>query len=192
MLEKLVIRRAVYLPRSRNTSLLPQNFFDHVLKWCKEVVGKELDVRFKCHHKRIVARHFKDSVSHVKQMTGREHYDIQHTIVAMIAGRVPPRFLHAVRALIDFIYQAQSPVHTDSSIDQMESSLREFHAHKDVIIKVGARRTKAAGSKDDFYIPKLELLLSFTRAIRKNGGLIQYSADVSEHLLITHCKHPFE
>ena len=83
-------------------------------------------------------------------MMGREHRDIQHTIVAMIAGRVPPRFLHAVRALIDFIYQAQSPVHTDSSIDQMESSLREFHAHKDVIIKVGARRTKAAGSKDDF------------------------------------------
>jgi hypothetical protein len=51
---------------------------------------------------------------------------------------------------------------------------------------------KVAGSKDNFYIPKLELLLSFTRAICKNGGLIQYSADVSERLLITHCKHPFE
>ena len=38
----------------------------------------------------------------------------------------------------------------------------------------------------------MELLLSFTRAICKNSGLIQYSADVSKHLLITHCKHLFE
>jgi hypothetical protein len=75
-------------------------------------------------------------------MTGREHRDIQRTIVVMITGRVPPRFLCAVRVLIDFIYQAQSPIHTDSSIDEMESSLCEFHAHKDAIIEVGARWTK--------------------------------------------------
>ena len=114
-------------------------FFDHVLKWCKEVVGEELDARFKCHHKRIVARHFKDGVSHVKQMMGREHRDIQCTIIAMIAGHVPPRFLRTICALINFIYQAQSPVHTDSSVNQMELSLREFHAHKDAIIEAGAR-----------------------------------------------------
>ncbi|KAG1812754.1 hypothetical protein EV424DRAFT_1542015 [Suillus variegatus] len=45
--------------------------------------------------------------------------------------------------------------------------------------------------KEDFYIPKLELLLSFAEAIRNNGGLVQFTADVSEWLLITHCKSPF-
>ena len=167
-------------------------FFDHILPWCKELLGTELDARYKCHHKRVGVRHFASGVSHVKQMMGREHRDIQHTLVAMIAGRVPPRFLRAIRALIDFIYQAQSPVHTESSIQEMESSLREFHDHKDAIIKAGARRTKAAGAKTDFNIPKLELFHSFATAIRNNSGLIQYTVDVSERLLITHCKHPFD
>jgi len=167
-------------------------FFDHILPWCKELLGTELDARYKCHHKRVGVRHFASGVSHVKQMMGREHCDIQRTLVAMIAGHVPPRFLRVICALIDFIYQAQSPVHTESSIQEMESSLREFHDHKDAIIEAGARRTKAAGTKTDFNILKLELFHSFATAIRNNGGLIQYTADVSERLLITHCKHPFD
>ncbi|KAH7903179.1 hypothetical protein BJ138DRAFT_1021044, partial [Hygrophoropsis aurantiaca] len=166
-------------------------FFDHVLKWCKEVVGKELDSRFKAHHKRISVRHFANGVSHVKQMTGRDHRDIQRTIVPMIAGLVPPDFLRAIRAIIDFIYQSQSPVHTDASIERMESSLREFHTHKDAILRAHGRKT-STGVKDDFFIPKLELLHSFANAVRNNGAIIQYTADVSERLLITHCKHPFE
>jgi len=167
-------------------------FFDHILPWCKELLGAELDAWFKCHHKRTGARHFAGGVSHVKQMTGREHRNIQRTIVAMIAGRVPPRFLRAIRALIDFIYQAQSPVFTDTSIEQMESSLAEFHANKDAIIEAGDRRTKAAGAKDDFNIPKLELFQSFAAAVRNSGALIHHTADVSERLLKTHCKQPFE
>jgi hypothetical protein len=45
---------------------------------------------------------------------------------------------------------------------------------------------------DNFLIPKMELFHSFVWSIRDHGGLIQYSADVSERLLITHCKFPFE
>lgn len=204
-LAKALQLNGVDLPFFRNwrfanpsTFLLPEVlhtchkfFFDHVLPWCKKLLGAELDARFKCHHKRTGVRHFAGGVSHVKQMTGRDHRDIQRTIVAMIAGRVPGRFLCAIRALIDFIYQAQSPVYTDSSIEEMEASLREFHAHKDVIIEVGARKKKANG-KADFCIPKLELFQSFGRAVRNSGALIFHTADVSERLLKTHCKETFE
>ncbi|KAG9310720.1 hypothetical protein JVU11DRAFT_9321 [Chiua virens] len=166
-------------------------FFDHILTWCKEVVGNdELDARYKAHHRRIGVRHFTSGVSHVKQMTGREHRDIQRTIVAMIAGAAPPEMVRSVRALMDFIYQAQRPVHTETSIRRMEASLAEFHASKDAILAAGARRGKKT-VKEDFNIPKLELFLSFTSAIRNSGGLPQYTADVSERLLITHCKMPF-
>jgi hypothetical protein len=49
-------------------------FFDHVLQWCKEAAGKHtLDTRYKTQHKHIGIRHFTLGVSHVKQMTGREH-----------------------------------------------------------------------------------------------------------------------
>jgi len=44
---------------------------------------------------------------------------------------------------------------------------------------------------EHFRIPKLELIQSFGRTIHHVGLLIQYTADVSERLLITHCKVPF-
>ncbi|KAG1829890.1 hypothetical protein DFJ58DRAFT_719664 [Suillus subalutaceus] len=166
-------------------------FFDHLLQWCKEVVGSdELDAHYKSHHKRVGVRHFSSGISHVAQMTGREHRDIQRTIVAMILGAAPPEFVQAIRALIDFMYQAQNPVHTESSIEAMQASLNEFHDCKVAILEAEARRGQSS-IKEDFYIPKLELLLSFAEAIRNNGGLIQFTVDVSERLLITHCKSPF-
>ncbi|KAG1897870.1 uncharacterized protein F5891DRAFT_1129793 [Suillus fuscotomentosus] len=144
-------------------------FFDHPFKWSKELVGKdELDARFKSHHK-----------------------DLQRTLVPSIAGVVPPQFVHAILALIDFIYQAQSPVYTDTSIDSMVASLKEFHDYKQAILDAGARRgTK--GTIDNFLIPKLELLQSFAAFTKDIGALIQWTADVTERLLITHCKLPFE
>ncbi|KAF8834238.1 hypothetical protein BDN67DRAFT_915357, partial [Paxillus ammoniavirescens] len=43
-----------------------------------------------------------------------------------------------------------------------------------------------------FNIPKLELFQSFADSVKKVGNLIQFTADVSECLLITHCKHLFQ
>ncbi|KAI5989400.1 hypothetical protein F5J12DRAFT_864341 [Pisolithus orientalis] len=165
-------------------------FFDHVLKWCKWVLGDdELDARYRCHHKYIGTRHF-TGVSRVKQMTGREHRDIQRTIVATIAGVAGPDFVDAIRAIVDFIYRAQAPTFTTSSIREMETCLEEFHLYKQAILDAGARRGKTGGIPH-FQIPKLELFQLFGSSIRNIGSLIQYTADVSERLLITHCKDPF-
>jgi len=170
-------------------------FFDHVLAWCKEVAGKYLlDTRYKTQHRRIGVRHFQSGVSHVKQMMGREHRDIQRTIVPMIAKATPtttPLFVYCVRSIIEFIYKAQNPVHSNTSIASMVDALREFHTTRHAITEAEAQRG-ASGVKSDFNIPKLELLQSFARNIKENGTLLQYSADISERLLITHCKNPFE
>ncbi|KAG2335482.1 hypothetical protein BDR05DRAFT_1031286 [Suillus weaverae] len=155
-------------------------FFDHVLKWIKQIMGHELDIRFKSHHKCTGVHHFLGGVSHVNQMTGREHRDIQRTIVPMLWGMASPGFIRAVRAMIDFIYLTQNPLHTESSIASMNQALKDFHDNKQ------------GGAKDDFFIPKLELMQSFTCAISHVSSLMQWTADVSERLLITHCKHPFK
>ncbi|KAG2741692.1 hypothetical protein P692DRAFT_20879866 [Suillus brevipes Sb2] len=167
-------------------------FADHPLNWIKEAVGKpELDARFIVQHKRVGTRHFTKGVTHVNQMTGREHRDIQRTIIASIAGAAPPRFIRSIRALIEFIYLAQNPVHSPDSLKSMVQALSDFHAFKDAIIDAEARRGKK-GVKEDFFIPKLELLQSFRGTVERLGSLMQFSADMTERLLITHCKHLFE
>ncbi|KAG2031312.1 hypothetical protein BDR03DRAFT_1016259, partial [Suillus americanus] len=75
-----------------------------------------------------------------------------------------PGFIRAVRAMIDFIYLAQNPLHTESNITSMIQALRDFHDHKQAIIDAEAQQGKG-GAKDDFFIPKLELMQSFARAI---------------------------
>ncbi|KAI5995773.1 hypothetical protein F5J12DRAFT_907140 [Pisolithus orientalis] len=160
---KTIQLSSVHLPFWRNWPFADPSIFllPEILHTChKELLEDDLNVRFKL-------RHF--------QIMGREHHNIQHTIVPMITGCVPPQFLHAMCAIISFIYQAQSPIHTD---------LSEFHVHKDAIIEVNTRKTRSAGTKNDFHIPKLELFHSFAVAICNN--------DISKCLLITHCKHPFK
>ncbi|KAG2339690.1 hypothetical protein BDR05DRAFT_977659 [Suillus weaverae] len=166
-------------------------FFDHVLKWIKQIMGHELDVWFKSHHKCTSVRHFSGGVSHVNQMTGQEHQDIQHTIVPTLWGIASPSFICAVWAMINFIYLAQNPLHTESSIAAMTQALRDFHDNKQAILDAEAQQGKGS-AKDDFFIPKLELMQSFPHAIFHVSSLMQWTADISEHLLITHCKHPFE
>ncbi|KAI6169072.1 hypothetical protein EDD17DRAFT_1810984 [Pisolithus thermaeus] len=139
-------------------------FFDHVLKWCRWVLGDdELDMRYHCQHK-------------------REHHDVQHTIVAAIVGRADATFVSAIRAI--------APTFMTSSIEAMEACLAEFHQNKHAIQEAGMRRGRT-GDIPHFHIPKLELFQSFGHSMHNVSSLIQYMADVSECLLITHCKNLF-
>ncbi|KAG2143841.1 uncharacterized protein EDB93DRAFT_1251891 [Suillus bovinus] len=156
-----------------------------------EAVGAyELDNHFITQHKRVGTCHFAKGVTHVKQMTGHEYRDIQHTIVASIAGATSPQFVHAIRAIVEFIYLAQNPVHSPETLQSMEQALSDFHSFKGTIIEAEARKGKK-GVKENFFIPKLELLQSFKGTVQWLSTLMQFSADITECLLITHCKDLF-
>ncbi|KAG1828797.1 hypothetical protein EV424DRAFT_1470990 [Suillus variegatus] len=151
-------------------------FFNHILKWYKEVVGAdELDTHFRSQHKHIRTHHFGQGVSHVSQMT----------------SVVNPDFICAVRVMVDFIYKAQAPTFTPTLITDMTYSLQEFHEFKHAILHAEAHQG-TSGPIEHFKIPKLELLASFAQSIPQLGFIIQFTADVSERMLITQCKNPFE
>ena len=169
-------------------------FFDHVLSWCKVVAGSSvLNTCFSSLHQCVSFCHFSSGVSRPLQMTRRDHHDIQRMIVPILdgAGTITDGFICAICALVKFIYHAQDPVHTNSLIAAMEQALMNFHSTKQSILDLQARKG-SSGVINHFRIPKLELMLSFGQQIKANGTLMQYSAEVPECLLITHCKTPFQ
>ncbi|KAA1479646.1 hypothetical protein DENSPDRAFT_750630, partial [Dentipellis sp. KUC8613] len=166
--------------------------WDHDINWCRQVVGSaELDFRYSVLQPRIGFRHFGDGISHLKQVTGREHRDIQRYLVGCIAGAAPGPFVTCIRVLADFRYLAQAPVITDDVISRLDNCLKVFHENKQCILELGARRGKGNKLISDWYIPKLELMQSVTRSIRLTAAPIQWTADVTEHSHIAFVKAPF-
>ena len=166
-------------------------FWDHDAKWCIHAVGSaEIDFRFAILHSHTGFRQFNEGISKLKQVTGREHREIQRYLVPTIADAVPKDFLIAIRSLMDFRYLAQSPEISDRICTEIDAALEEFHDHKEAIILAGARTGKGNRVIDNWYIPKLELMQSVTSNIRENGVAIQWSADVTERCHVTQVKDP--
>ena len=113
------------------------------------------------------------TISSLKQVTGREQRDIQRYIIVVIADAVPPQFLVAIRALLDFRYFAQSPIIDEELCQNVGDALSLFHEHKEAILDAGACYGKK-GKIDDWHIPKLELLQSVVPNIHLNGVACQW------------------
>jgi len=158
-------------------------FFNHNLQWCVAVVGsEELDYCFTLIRTPIGYRSFAEGVSKLKQVTGRDHRAIQRYIIGIVAGAVPPRFLTAIRGLMDFRYLGQMPSFDESALTKLAGALQSFHDNKEAILSMGVH--------SHFNIPKLELLQHVVPSIRASGAVLQWSADMTEHAHITEIKKP--
>ena len=167
-----------------------RQFWDHDVKWCIYAVGdNEIDFRFSILRVHTGYRQFKEGISKLKQVTGRDQRDIQRYIIPIIADAVSPRFVLALRALMDFRYLAQSTLLDDKVCERISLALTLFHQNKQAITDSGARRGKN-GPIQHWQIPKLELLFSVVPGIKSNGVASQWSADFTEHAHITLVKDP--
>ncbi|KAH9164866.1 hypothetical protein EDB89DRAFT_2116190 [Lactarius sanguifluus] len=157
-------------------------FWDHDAKWCiRALKGAEIDYRFSILHPHTGFRQFCEGVSKLKQVTGREHRDIQHYIVAIIADAVPSDFFIAIRS---------APEISEQDCVNIDSALQSFHDHKSSIVSAGVRIGKHKKVLKEWYIPKLELMQSVSSSIRENGAAIQWTADTTERCHITEIKVP--
>ena len=168
-----------------------KQFWDHNMKWLIHVLGTdELNFRFSTLQPIIRFKQFKDGVSALKQVTGQTHRDIECYIVGLVAGKAPPSFVIAIRALMDFRYLAQSRLLNDNSLSKLSASLKLFHEHKQTILDIGAHVGKGNKWLDHFQIPKLELMHGVVPSVVESGAVIQWSADRTEHAHITGIKVP--
>ena len=170
-----------------------KQFWDHDAKWSIRAVGnQEIDLRFSLLQPCVGFRHFKAGISSLKQVTGRDHRDVQHYIVPIIANAVSKEFTLCIRSLTDFRYLAQSYLINDCTLTQISHVLDVFHQNKQAILDAGARVGKGNKSLNHFFIPKIELLHSVVSSICWSGAPIQWSTDPTERAHIDDIKIPLE
>jgi hypothetical protein len=166
-------------------------FWDHMVRWALNIMkDDEFDQRLTVLQPRIGVRHWTHGISKLKQVTGREHRELEKVFIAVIAGGVSDDTLRAMRALLEFIFHAQDLFLYDETVHALRESLREFHHYKSAIIHDGGRKGKR-GIIEHFEIPKLEMLHIIPRSTILMGAPYQWTSDITERCHITHVKTPY-
>ena len=125
-------------------------------------------------------------MSHV---TGQEHKDICRVLLSIVIdlplkeGRSSVRLVRAVRALLDFVYIAQYPSHTSSTLEYLDAALKRFHTNKAIFVEIKVRA--------DFKLPKLHSLTHYVQSIKLFGTTDNYDTAYSERLHIDLVKEAY-
>ena len=169
---------------------LHQGVTKHLISWLQSAFGtSELD-HWCCHlplnHN---VRHFTKGISGFSWMSGKEHAEICKVLLGLIINLPLPdgcssnKLLCAVRGVLDFLYLAQLPSHTDETLNNMSAALDTFHTNKSIFIELHIR--------DNFDFPKLHSLLHYTSSIRLFGTTDNYNTEHTERLHIDLAKDAY-
>ncbi|VDC05421.1 unnamed protein product, partial [Peniophora sp. CBMAI 1063] len=168
---------------------LYQGMVKHLIVWLKHVYGeKAIDDRFKCLPDNQQLRHFHKGISGLSRVSGTEHQDICRVLLGVIAdlplptnwqGR-PVCVVRATRALLDFVYLAQAPEATESTLTELKQALHTFHVNKHIF--------KTLGPREHFKLPKLHSLTHYVPSVRLFGTADNYNTSYSERLHIDYAK----
>ncbi|KAF8889565.1 hypothetical protein BD779DRAFT_1610960 [Infundibulicybe gibba] len=176
---------------------LYQGMIKHVISWIGQLYSEdEIDARCKRlppnHHIRL----FMDGISSLTRVTGREHSQISSFLLGLIAESPPPsgshyhvsaanqkRIVRAVTALLDFAFLAQYPIHSTTTLGQLNQALDRFHKDMEVFVDLGIRT--------DMNFPKLHSLRHYITMIIFFGTTDNYNTEYTERLHIDLAKDAY-
>lgn len=165
-----------------------QGVIKYLTSWCTDIVGEaELDHRVRCMPLSDGARHFDHGISMLTQLSGREHKEIARLLLGCIqdapnlSNRDKIEASAAARGLIDFAYIAEYTQHNGETLQYLQDALDQFHAHKDIFIRLGIR--------NHLNLPKIHSLQHYIESIRQFGTVSNYSTETTERLHIDFAKN---
>ncbi|KAG9078838.1 hypothetical protein FS749_009099, partial [Ceratobasidium sp. UAMH 11750] len=171
-------------------------FFDHPFDWNVHSLGEEeIDARMKSQIPLVGGRVFPRGVTHISQMSGKEHRALETVHLAVVANSsiaYGHQLTNATRSLLDFIYLAQLPTHTDKTLAMFDEAYNNFHEQKNVWIKNGGRQGEKGNLIEHFNIPKLHHAGHLSEQVRAKGTADNYSTETIEHLHIDTLKEPYK
>lgn len=169
---------------------LYQGVFKHLLSWLTDVCGAaEIDARVRRLPSNHGIRIFHKGITSLSRVSGTEHKQMSRFLLGLIVDvRLPGNLssqslFRATRSLLDFLYLAQYPVHTDATLTALDDALQEFHANREIFVELGIR--------DNFNIPKLHFLEHYVRCIKLFGTTDNFNTEATERLHIDFAKDAY-
>lgn len=169
---------------------LHQGVIRHMVSWLKAAFGpEELDARCRRLPPNQQLHAFPKGITTLQRVTGKEHADMCRFLLGLVAGLPlrsglsPVRLVHAVHAILDFLYLAQYPAHTSTTLELLHDALRRFHQNKAIFIDLDIR--------DNWHIPKLHSLDHYLISIKLFGTTDNYDTQYTERLHIDFAKEAY-
>jgi hypothetical protein len=167
-----------------------QGIFKHLVNWIKTAYSEvEIDGRFRRLPPNHAVRLFSKGISSLSRVSGQEHAQISRIILGVIidiplpGGYSAIRLIRAVHAILDFLYLAQYPVHTDTTLSSLRRALQQFHDNKEIFIDLGIRNS--------FNLPKLHFAEHYAYLITLFGTTDNYNTEYTERLHIDLAKDAY-
>ncbi|KAK7464428.1 hypothetical protein VKT23_006595 [Stygiomarasmius scandens] len=169
---------------------LYQGVLKHLKQWIIKAYGDhEIDARCRRLPPNHNIRVFMKGISTLSHITGQEHDQIARFLLGIIADAPLPggmsniRLLRCLRGLIDFLFLAQYPVHSDKTLNSMDAALQQFQDNKTIFRDLGIR--------SDFHIPKIHFLNHYVESVRMMGTFDNFNTEYTERLHIDYTKDAY-
>ena len=169
---------------------LYQGVMKHLVAWVTTALNKkDLDARCQCLPPNFNIKSFTKGITSLSRLTGKEHADMCRILLGLIVdmdlpgATSPAPLIRSTRALLDFLYLAQYPVHTTKTLQLLRQSLRDFHTNKHVFVELGIR--------EDFKLPKLHSLVHYVDSIELFGTTDNYNTKYTLRLHIDLAKDAY-
>jgi len=167
-----------------------QGGLKHLVAWLKIAFGgADIDARCKHLPPNHNIRHFLNGITGLSRVTGKEHDEMSRILLGLVVNlrlpgnRSPARLICVVRALLDFLYLSQYPVHTSDTLSNLTDALQRFHSNKNIFIDLGIR--------EHFKIPKFHSYQHYVASIKLFGTTDNYNTQATERLHIDFAKEAY-